>query len=58
MMPNHAKFEAPWEYVELLLCRDVYHCLPSQLQDEDWVDIQNTITMINTEAEVRKLKGK
>jgi hypothetical protein len=29
----YTKAPAPAEYIELVLCRDVYHCPPQQLPD-------------------------
>jgi hypothetical protein len=48
--------ELPTEYVDLFLCRDVYHCLPSQLQAEDAVEIQKHLAMLAAEAQVRGMK--
>jgi len=31
------------------LCRDVYHCLPSQLDDESWSRIRIHIAMMDAE---------
>ncbi len=44
----------PWEYTELLLCRDVYHCLPSELDQEDWGRIQLHMAMMQAEVEAKK----
>lgn len=44
--------EAPWEYIELLLCRDIYHCLPSQLAREDYDTIQTHLALMEVEKEV------
>lgn len=46
--------DLPWEYTEMRLCRDVYHCLPSELDQEDWGRVRIHIAMMNAEAEVRK----
>jgi hypothetical protein len=29
----HTKGPAPPEYIELILCRDMYHCTPNELAD-------------------------
>jgi hypothetical protein len=47
------KGPAPDEYIDLLLCRDVYHCLPSQLDEEDHLVISSHLTMMDAEAEHR-----
>lgn len=44
---------APIEYIELLLCRDVYHCTPDQLPD--WDTINRHLLMMSWE---RKLDRK
>lgn len=44
----------PPEYTELLLCRDVYRCLPSELDGEDYARIQRHIAMMNVENEMRR----
>lgn len=46
---------APLEYIELILCRDVYHCPPSMLPP--WHICQETLMMMQVEAEVRKRNG-
>lgn len=55
-MPRHPDYPAPFEFVELQLCRDVYHCTRSQLDNEDWVDIAADLEMMKVEAEIAKLK--
>lgn len=45
----------PLEYLELILCRDVYHCPPSQLPP--WHVIARHLVMLNAEALVRNLNG-
>lgn len=46
----------PWEYIEFRLCRDVFHCLPSELDDEPWENIRRTLAFIDAEvrAKVRR----
>ncbi len=48
----------PWEYIELILCRDVYHCTPSQLREEDFSDIMATLAMLSAENQVREARNK
>lgn len=45
----------PSEFVILYLCKDVYHCMPSQLDDEDGVRILQHLDMLNIQ-ERAKLK--
>lgn len=46
----------PVEYVTLVLCRDVYHCLPSQLRKEPLTPVLKHLTCIDIEAKVRSMK--
>ena len=48
--------DAPWEYIELILCRDVYHCTPNKLDDIPLDKILAHLTCISVEAQVRKQK--
>ena len=48
--------ELPWLYSEVRLCRDIYHCTPSQLDAEDWDRIQRHIAVMNIEAEAEELR--
>lgn len=45
--------EAPPEYIELVLCRDVYHCTPAELDEQDWERVDTHLRLINTESEVK-----
>ena len=45
---------APVEYTELVLCRDVFHCTPSQLRAEDADDILAALACLEAEGYVRK----
>lgn len=47
---------APWEYVELILCRDIYHCTPGQLDLEDNERIMLHLDMMRLEEEVRQFE--
>lgn len=46
---------APAEYVDLVLCRDVYHCTPSQLDEEDAARVLEHLECLNAEAEWMRL---
>lgn len=39
----------PPDYIVLVLCRDVYHCTPSQLRRENPVEIMRHLTCIAAE---------
>lgn len=45
----------PWEYVRLVLCRDVFHCTPSQLAREDPLVVLETLEVFGAEASVRRV---
>lgn len=44
----------PVEYVELVLCRDVFHCTPSALRAESAEDVLAALTCLEAEAFVRE----
>lgn len=44
----------PPEYVELVLCRDVFHCTPSQLRAEAADDIMAALACLDGESYVRE----
>ena len=46
---------APWEYVELRLCREL-HCTPSALRKERAEDILEILVMLDVEARVHKAR--
>jgi len=46
----------PLEYLELTLCRDVYHCPPSQLPP--WHKIKRHLICMDAEAQVRTIESK
>ena len=35
--------DLPWVYTEYILCTKFYHCLPSELEEEDWSVINRHI---------------
>jgi len=47
---------APLEYIELILCRDVYHCPPQHLPP--WHICEEALAMMQVEAEVRKRRSR
>lgn len=50
--------QPPLEYVNLVLCRDIYHCLPSELRTEAVGDIMRTLACIDVEARVNNLRAR
>jgi len=48
--------EPPWEFISLKLCREIYHCLPSQLGEEDWAEIEYHLYLLGVEAEVQQFQ--
>jgi hypothetical protein len=47
----------PPEYTDLVLCRDVYHCTPSELAAQDAEDVLLTLAMLEAEARYRQARG-
>ena len=52
------KHDPPPEYIDYLLCRHVYHCLPSELDAEDAEAIALHLDFMEQEARVDKMKDK
>jgi hypothetical protein len=46
----------PWEYTVLQLCRDVYHCRPSELLEEDAAIVRVHLALLSTEARIRRFE--
>jgi len=44
--------------MELLLCRDVYHCTPSELAEQDWYVVNKHIRLLSVEAEIKAAERK
>jgi hypothetical protein len=44
----------PPELTELILCRDVYHCLPSQLDAEDYERVLKHMICAEIESQTRQ----
>lgn len=42
----------PWEVLELRLCRDIYHCTPTQLDDVPWDRVNRHIIVMEAERDV------
>jgi hypothetical protein len=53
----HAGAEMPAEYLDLVLCRDVYHCTPPQLDEIDNETLEGHLVCLEVEAEVRGHRG-
>jgi len=46
--------DAPQEYVDYILCTQLYHCLPSQLDTEDAYRINAHLICADVEGKVAK----
>lgn len=46
----------PPEYLELLLCRDVYHCTPAELATIPLRTIMTHLACLDAEAQVRQME--
>lgn len=51
------KNDPPPEFTQYLLCRHIYHCLPSELDAEPWDNIALHLEFMAQEARVDKLKS-
>lgn len=49
---------APLEYIRLQLCRDVYHCSQTELEEQPWTTVMLDIRMISVENKVRRFRRK
>lgn len=47
----------PPEYLEYVLCREVYHCLPSQLRAEPLENVLPHLIAMSVESRVRTMSG-
>lgn len=41
----------PREYLALYLCREVFHCTPSELRAQSYADVRAALTCMSAEAE-------
>ncbi len=48
--------QPPSEWLTLILCRDIYHCRPSELADEPLAPVLQHVTLLSAEAAVRSLR--
>jgi hypothetical protein len=55
-MPPGTGGPPPWEYVEYILCSEVYHCLPSELDGEEWSRVRAHLECRSVENEVAEKK--
>lgn len=46
----------PPEMLELILCRDVYHCTPRELAEQDLDTVLDHLLVLQVEDEVKRLK--
>lgn len=47
----------PPEYLNLILCRDVYHCRPSELRQERLTDVLPHLTCLHVENRVHSARS-
>lgn len=47
----------PDEYVDLILCRDIFHCTPSELDEQDYDRVMLMLGLASAEAEIEKRKS-
>ena len=47
----------PPEYTDMRLCRDVYHCTPSELDEQDYERVLFHIVCMNEEAVVEEVRA-
>ena len=50
--------DPPPEYIDLFLCRDVFHCTPSELYDEDASVVQTFLDVLDAEGQYQKMKAR
>lgn len=48
----------PWAYMELILCRDVYHCTPAELAQVPLATILDHLACMDVEAKVKQRRAK
>jgi hypothetical protein len=53
----HAGADMPAEYLDLVLCRDVYRCTPPELDEIDNETLEAHLVCLEAEAEVRRARG-
>jgi len=46
------------EYIRLVMCRDVYHCTPTQLEEVSWKTIQEDLLMMGVERTIQQRRSK
>ena len=57
MWVDPKRHPAPTEYTTLVLCRDVYHCTPSQLRQESAEDVLAALLILDVENQVSKRRA-
>lgn len=48
----------PVDYVDMILCRDVYHCPPDALDRQDTARVRRHLTCLEVESKVRGARGR
>jgi len=46
----------PDEFLRMKMCRDLFHCTPGQLAEEDWIECKTMLLMHNCDIEHRNKK--
>lgn len=49
--------DLPWEYAELILMRDVYHCTPEELDRQDPERARLHLELISVENKVKRFQA-
>ncbi len=47
---------APQELIDLMLMRDVFHCTPSELWEQDAEDVLTVLELLEAEVTVARLR--
>lgn len=53
-LAGHEDFPLPQVYIEYILCTKFYHCLPSELAEEDWRIVNQHLACYMGEHKVGK----
>lgn len=50
--------QPPAEYVDLILCRDVYHCTATALDEQDATRVAGHLACLGIEGQVQKARSR
>jgi hypothetical protein len=45
----------PWEYIEYVMCKDIYHCTPDEFRQQDIETVLLHLAFFNLENTVKNL---